>query len=240
MGNVTKLPRLIQGEILKCVDGRWTTRDGQALPLGTQLFVRGMTRALQCWKDGELLDSMIETPETPLPDLGELNKQIPMTEWEEGLDGKPRPPWALYYVVYLMSPEDGADYTSVNNTSGQRIAWEQLQSRICNVRMLRGANVVALVELDSKPMTTKFGTKQRPSFKITDWRVFEGGEQAALPPPTNNSGSADAAEKPAEAKPEPAPAKKNAPKKKAVPGKPVKPVSLKEELNDDLPPWGAG
>jgi len=113
MNQVTKLPRLIQGEILKCVDGRDTTREEQTLPLGTQLFVRGMTRALQCWKG--------------------------------------------------------------------RLA-----------------------------------------------RAGSGGEQAALPPPTDNSGNDGAAAKPAE------PAKKSPKKKQAVPGKPVKPVSLAEELNDEI------
>jgi len=232
MNQLTKLPRLIQGEILKCVDGRWATRDGQAMPLGTHLFVRGMTRAVQCWKGGELLDENVETPTTPLPDTDELNQQIPSEEWEKGLDGKPRPPWALYYAVYLISPEDGATYTFINCTLGAKIAYERLEDRIKNMRMMRGAHVIALTALDTRPMKTRHGGhKQRPDFKIIDWRVLDGGgAQAALPPPTDNSGTDGAAAKPAE------PAKKGSPKKKqAVPGKPIKPVSLGEELNDD--PW---
>ena len=38
-------PRLIQGIIAKCVDGRWADSDG--LPLPTELLVVGITRALQ-------------------------------------------------------------------------------------------------------------------------------------------------------------------------------------------------
>jgi hypothetical protein len=230
MHQVTKLPRLIQGDILKCVDGRYATRDGEVLPLGTQLFVRGMTHALQCWKGGELLDEIIETPGTPLPDADELNKQIPIEEWEEGLDGKPRPPWALYFVVYLLSPEDAAMYTYINCTLGARIAYERVEARIENMRMMRGTNVIALIELDTRIMKTKHGQKMRPEFKIIDWRVFDAGEQAALPPPTDNSSTSGAAAKPVE------PAKKqNSPKKRAVPGKPVKPVTVKEELDDEIP-----
>src|SRR5262245_17416756 len=201
MNQVTKLPRLIQGEILKCVDGRYTTREEQVLPLGTQLFVRGMTRALQCWKGGELLDWMVETHTIPLPDADELNKQIPVGEWEKGLDGKPRPPWGLYFAIYLISPEDGATYTFINCTMGARIAYERLADRIQNMRMMRGADMVALIALDTRMMKTRYGQKQRPDFKIIDWRVLgggSGGEQVALPPPTDKSGNDGAAAKPAE------------------------------------------
>jgi hypothetical protein len=45
-------PRLIQGVIAKCVDGRWADSDG--LPLPTELLVIGTTRALQCWKSTPL------------------------------------------------------------------------------------------------------------------------------------------------------------------------------------------
>jgi hypothetical protein len=99
-------PRLIQGLILKCVDGRWTDGDGLA-PAGEMLAV-ATTRALQCWKDKELLDYEIEQPGgEPLSDPDELNSKIPMAEWEPGLDGKPRPPWALNWVVYLLDLDSG-------------------------------------------------------------------------------------------------------------------------------------
>ena len=85
-------PRLIQGVIAKCVDGRWADSDG--LPLPAELLVVGTTRALQCWKDQYPVDTIIEQPDEPLPDVDELNAKIPEHEWELGLDNKPRPPAA--------------------------------------------------------------------------------------------------------------------------------------------------
>src|SRR5262249_23237889 len=117
---------------------------------------------------GELLDWMVETHTIPLPDADELNKQIPVGEWEKGLDGKPRPPWGLYFAIYLISPEDGATYTFINCTMGARIAYERLADRIQNMRMMRGADMVALIALDTRMMKTRYGQKQRPDFKIID------------------------------------------------------------------------
>jgi hypothetical protein len=68
------------------------------------------------------------------------------------------------------------------------------------------------VELSAKPMKTKFGMKQRPHFKIIDWRDLSGEPQAAITPPT--------------------------PPMREV-GASVKPVSLKEEMADEIP-WDDG
>src|SRR5262245_52439393 len=80
--------RLLQGTKAKCVDGRWSADD---LPLPDPLLVTGFTRGLQCWKDGELLDELDER-DGQLPDVGELNDQIPKQEWSIGLNGEPEPP----------------------------------------------------------------------------------------------------------------------------------------------------
>jgi len=56
---------------------------------------------LRMWKE----DSPTDITEKPLPDPETLNAQIPVSEWEEGVDGRPRPPWAHYVVVYLVDPE---------------------------------------------------------------------------------------------------------------------------------------
>jgi hypothetical protein len=220
--------RLILGEILKCVDGRWATKDGQELPLGTRLFVQGMERAMQCWKGEELLDQLVERPDTPLPDPEELNEKIPEAEWELGFDGKPQPPWALYYVTYLLDPATAGTYTHINKTTGARIAFDRLRGCIENGRMLYGDGVVPLIELATRPMKTAFGQKMRPEFPVVEWRSFGSGRR--LPPPDGNgsAGAAEKLEKPK--KPDGKPAAKN-----SLPGKPVKPIALKEQLDDDIP-----
>ena len=82
------------------------------------------------------------------------------------------------------------------------------------MRALRGAAVFPLVTLDSRPMKTKFGTKLRPEFSITDWRDLGGTGNPALEstPPRAIEG------------------------KTAAPvGKPVKAPTTTEALNDEIP-----
>jgi hypothetical protein len=110
-----------------------------------------------------------------------LNSQIPKTEWEKGLNG-PRPPWTKQRAVYLLNPIDGGEFTFISGTTGAAIAVERLQDKVKNMRMLRGDRVVPLVELGSKPMPTKFGTKPRPDFTIVEWRNL--GPPAAVSAPT--------------------------------------------------------
>jgi hypothetical protein len=219
--------RLIRGVILKCVDGRW--KDADELTPPPQLLVVGSTRALQCWSDSKPVDTIVEQPDEPLPDVDELNAQIPEKEWEPGLDGKPRPPWQLNYVVYLINVETADTYTFLNSTTGARIAFERLTDKIEMMQRLRGNGVAPIVKLDSRPMKTNFGTKQRPEFTIIEFRDLGGGgdqqpaQPAQLPPPTDKDPAGAAAKPPAEKK------------KTTKIGKPVKPVTLEEELDDELP-----
>src|SRR5262249_27936565 len=150
-------------------------------------------------------------------------------EWEPGLDGKPKPPWAFVYVVYMCDLESAEIYTFINSTFGARIAYERLTQKLEMMTRLRGAGVTALVKPDSRQMKTKFGTKLRPEFSIIQWTDLGGGGErqlVQLPPPTDKdpagAATTTAAKGPAE-------------KKKVTVGKPVEPVTVEEELNDRLP-----
>jgi hypothetical protein len=50
------------------------------------------------------------------------------------------------------------------------------------LQRLRGGNALPVVKLESKPMKTKFGTKQRPEFTVVEWREIgaNGGEVKAI------------------------------------------------------------
>jgi hypothetical protein len=167
--------RLIRGSILRCVDGKWA--DAIGTPPPALLVALGTTTALQCWSGGKPTDVVIAKPGVPLPDVGELNGQIPQEEWEKGLDGKPRAPWVKQHVAYLVDPVSGEAYTFINGTFGAKIAVERLADRVANMQRLRGGNALPVVKLESRPMKTKFGTKQRPEFTIVEWRAIGGGEQ---------------------------------------------------------------
>jgi hypothetical protein len=230
MRKIVKLeePRLIQGIILKCVDGRWS--DADSLPAPAQLLVLGTTRALQRWHEKKPVNTIIELPNEPLPDVDELSAAIPETEWEVGLDGNPRPPWQLNWVVYLVNMETADVYTFLNSTTGARIAVERLADKFKMMRAMHGRNVYPIVQLDSRPMKTAFGQKLRPDFKVIEWRELE--ELEAVPPAALAQQPVPQLEqKAAERLANPQPAKGA---KKASVGKTVKPVSTAEGLNDEI------
>jgi hypothetical protein len=202
-------PRVIKGVILKFVDGRWNDSDGLAPPNMLKVPV----------------DTVVERPGEPLPDVDALNEQIPRKDWDLGLDGQPRPPWQLNYVVYLINPETADTFTYLNSTTGARIAVERLQEKFELMRRMRGSNVVPIVKLDARPMKTKFGTKMRPEFVVDEWREIGPASEAMAQieaPKTNTpaSNAQTAATQPA---------------KKATAGKPVKPVTSKDEIENEVP-----
>jgi hypothetical protein len=171
--------RVIQGSIIRCVDGEWTDGDGEPFPPDTPLLVLATTMALQHWKNKEPIETIMKQPGQPLPDVDELNKKIPKKEWEPGLDKTPRPPWGIQHICYLLNPRDAGLHTFINGTVGARIAVDRLKTKVVFMRRLRGANVVPLVKLDTKPMKTKFGPKQRPEFTILEWRQL-GSDASAM------------------------------------------------------------
>jgi hypothetical protein len=234
-------PRAIQGTMLKCIDGRWRDRDGLEPP--SELLVVGTTRVLQCWgKERDLLDQVIEQPGEPLPDVADLNTQIPREEWGKGLDGNPRPPWSLNWAVYLIDPASASVFTFLNSTVGARIAVERLQDKMKWMRVMRGANVTPIIKLDSRPMQTKMGEKMRPEFTVVDWRKLNGEGPAQIDGPSVLQ---------IEHHPEPSPATQHpigpdvikrvesaeTPKQKpgSKIGKPVKLTTISEEIDDGLP-----
>jgi hypothetical protein len=79
--------------------------------------------------------------------------------------------------------------TFVSASIGAKIAVCALQDRVAWMRKLRGADVVPQVELSFKPMSTRFGMRKRPDFKIVGWLDLRAGAGASPPavrqlPPT--------------------------------------------------------
>jgi hypothetical protein len=221
--------RVIKGVLLRCIDGVWTTKNETPLP--TSLMAIGCADFLQLWKEQKPVETIREKP---LPRLDDLNGTIPVGEWELGKhDGKPKPPWQHQYAVYLVDRNDGSTYTSCNSTAGQAIAYRELKDRINMMRKLRGANVLPIVTLDKATFAGKFGPKIRPDFKVLSW-IDPSGNAASLP-----ATSAPQIEHKPQTVREIAENSAFAPK--TMPGKPVKfgesvkPPSVSEELDDELP-----
>ena len=162
--------RFIRGQILRWSDtSGWSDRDGLRPP--DLLLVLACNEALQRWK-GKKAENIMDKP---LPDPNELNAAIPITEWEPGIDSKPRPPWAHMAMVYLIDPATAGVFTYLNSTVGAHIAWDVLREKVKTMRALRGERVLPLVRLSTRPMKTKVGMKTRPEFEIIGWRLLGGG-----------------------------------------------------------------
>jgi hypothetical protein len=203
----------IKGPILKCVDARWSVRDGTELRDGEPFLCTGTAVGNQRFIDN-VSELILKQPGQPLADVDELNEQVPQDEWEDGLDGKPRPPWQRVFLVYLIRLHDASIFTFISGTSGARIAFNKLTSQVSNMRVLRGENVAPILKLSAKPMKTKFGTKMRPDFEIVEFREIGGGGQSVPQIESPKTGSGGTTEQI---------------------GKPVKPVTIEEDLNDAIP-----
>jgi len=207
---ITPTDRVVVGSLLKFVDGAWS-ESGIKVPAGTRLLALSTHVVLQRWKDQRVVETITTKP---LPNVDDLNAEIPRTEWELDANGVPRPPWQTTFVTYLLNPTTCEKFTVASSTVGCRIATETLADRVAWMRRLRDDNVVPEVELTAKPMKTRFGVKQRPEFRIVGWVLLGGGDAVALPGGGRGG---------------------NGGGQLALPGlTPVTPPSLKEELNDEI------
>jgi hypothetical protein len=240
--------RLIKGSFLKWNDtAHWIDRDGISPP--SPLLVVAIDEVLQKWKNNKA--DIIR--EKPLPDPAQLNATVPQSEWERGLDGKARKPWAHTVIVYLVDLNTGGFFTYASPTIGAHIAHDWLNEAVITMRALRGTRVMPIVNLDERPMKTDFGMRRRPHFAIIGWKAPGSDTQAvpAKPPVPQLTGPAAAAP-PASVASAPASAPTGAPASPPVsPRQPkpavnlatetlatmsdVKPAATSEILDDELP-----
>jgi hypothetical protein len=221
--------RVIQGTILRCVDGHWSDRDGRTFPPEMQLLALATTMILQHWQDETPIETIVKQPGRPLPSVDSLNAKIPESKWETNeLTGEPRPPWQLSHVVYLLDSATAEKFTYLNSTIGARIAVENLRDKVKWMRAMRGERVVPIVELSTAPMKTRFGQKVRPDFKIASWvelgvdikPIAEQPEPKALPSDKERRAAGFHT---------------GGRTKRDGGMKPVKPVSTAEAINDENP-----
>jgi hypothetical protein len=125
--------RVGRGSYIKWNDKQgWVDRDGIAVP--SPLLVVGVNEILRRWKDNVAEDIV----DKPLPSADDLNSAIPVSEWEIGVDGTPRKPWAHNVVVYLVNLETGETYTYAAPTVGAHMAYDALKDAVITMRALRG------------------------------------------------------------------------------------------------------
>jgi hypothetical protein len=173
-GLINPAERLLQGDVMKCIDGQWSSKSGISFPHGTRMIVAATAHAIQKWAFDRPEETIVETPDRPLPDLGELNAATPQEQWEDDLNGNPKPPYVHQFVGYLVDPRDASVYTFINSTAGAEVAITMLESRIARMRALSGRRVAAVVELGERVVSKRYN-KLGPMFHIVDWLPLDGG-----------------------------------------------------------------
>jgi hypothetical protein len=175
--------RSMQGETkLKFVAPNWTVNDVRCN--GRELVCYDRTFAVVRWGngDGPPLNVLPVVRGEPIPDFRAWNAAIPQSEWRDGRDGKPQPPWELQRVLEFLDPETAERLSWPANVTvvGSSRAAEILEGRIKIGRRLRGEEVYPRVRLSHTFMSTKFGGRERPHFEIVGWVRFgaHGGLEA--------------------------------------------------------------
>jgi hypothetical protein len=240
-------PGLSGDQVMRGTIAKWTSstgwKDRDGLPVPSPMLVIGYFKCLRKWKDNR----PEYITEYPLPEPDDLNANIPITEWETGKDGKPRPPWKLTFIVYLVHVDTGGLYTWAGDTTGAKIAYQRLEEQIAVKRLLCGENVYPIAELGQATWKSQdFGLIPRPDFKLIDWREPRHSAKPAPAPQllgsaTPTAPAAAAPTAPAAAAPAVAPATAPA----AAPAsalaghlQPAKePITVGEFIKDKMPPW---
>ena len=159
---------MISGKMLKFNDGRYTVDKTELLPPDTVLVAVGSVTAWVHWVDGNPAEHRVTRPGQHHPEREEL-PDLDESAWPPGLNDEPSDPWRDTRYLHLIDPQTGADYTFVTDSFGGRRAISDLKSQIANVRFAH-PNAIAIVQLTSTTMKTRFGLKMRPAFKVVGWR----------------------------------------------------------------------
>jgi hypothetical protein len=120
----------------------------------------------------------------------------------------------------MIEPQSMNTFTYVTSTIGGGIAVRDLVDKVKMMRRYRG-QVSPIVTLADTLFKTRFGERRRPHFNVVDWVHMAGGnepQQAALPAPSPTPVTPTTAAKPS-----------------SVTLETIKPVTIAEEMNDEIP-----
>ena len=116
------------------------------------------------WEDGKPVEYLVRRPGERLPDRDTLG-HTHEGEWETGPGGEPKDPWANTRLVYLANTATAEAYTFSTSSWGGRAAVIELGDQIARMRSAH-PDATPIVELRSAEMTTRFGPKSRPAFRV--------------------------------------------------------------------------
>jgi hypothetical protein len=176
--------RVIQGEKWAFTnEGTWMNADEKLISPDREVVVVDVKRVLQKW-----LDQMPVQGTTSFLGAGDqvdvdaLNEECPKEEWSEDLNGRPRGPWQIQHVVYMVDLQTMEKFTYPTSTVAGGICVGELKDAVRLMRRFKGPGVYPVISPAAKHMNTRFGGRQRPHFKIKRWISFGPDGMAALPP----------------------------------------------------------
>jgi hypothetical protein len=214
-GQETKQGSLFRGTRIKFgKTAEWEIKGGDTIDSKTRLILIDVARIVTKWgPDKKPVETIVLEPGEKFPDVTAWNGKLPHTEWVMGLNGL-RGPWQTQQIVYFLDPRSMAQFHWPDGTTGGSIAISEAVDSIRAMRRFR-PGAAPIVELSSTFMPTKFGGRQRPHFVVHSWVSMPGKEPqqpAALPNPAAPTVTGEAITLDA-----------------------VEPVSLAEEMDDDIP-----
>jgi hypothetical protein len=161
--------RVIEGEILKFVDGVWTVSK-QPVPAGTQFIPVRLQMAWVKWRGQKPVDYVWPQINGYLPareTLGDDDED----DWPAGLNGNPEDPWRNTRFIYMVNTRTAETVTFTNHTVGIRRCYEALGKAVTNMRAAH-PSALPIVELASMPMKIQSGNKLRRT-----WKLLAGSRQ---------------------------------------------------------------
>jgi hypothetical protein len=173
----------VLGLKLKYLDPQWTNPDEQEVK--ELLVVHDVQRKVQKWLDDTRpADTIIVAPGQPWPNIAEMNKECPETEWRDKF-GKRQGPWQGEHVVCFFNPDTMVRYwwPSPISTVGSAICVRELVAQTRLMRSFKGEYVYPLVDLSHTHMPTGYGGRERPNLVVKNWVTFGGGGAPVLPAP---------------------------------------------------------
>jgi hypothetical protein len=220
----------IQGSKIKFLDPDWWLNGVKITH--QQFTVVGVANVVNKWgSDNKLLVSRVLEPGEKFPDFDKLNAECPKSEWRMAF-GQLVGPWSGQHLLYMIDKlYNPYTWASPTTTVGSAIAVRNLVEQINRVRRFRGEHVYPLVELSHVHFPNAYKSdRERPDLKIIDWvRFGDGGNLVSSSPNT------PALTGPTTATPEPKAEPKAEPSGRPPEAQSVEPITLKEELGDELP-----
>ena len=177
--------RVIQGEKWSFSnEGTWVNADGELISPDREVVVVKLDRVLQKWVDQMPVKGCTRfLTSAEKVDVEQLNETCPKSEWSEDLNGKPRGPWQIQNLAYMVDLQSMQKFTYPTSTVGGGICFGDLKDAVKMMRQFRGPGVYPVVSVGTKPMKTRFSVRPRPRphFVIKRWISFGPDGTAALP-----------------------------------------------------------